>query len=98
MPNRRKSDAAPKRDPIQEAIALRAYELFLQRGANTARRLKIGLKPNANWSGLRAPRAVPTKRKGAEESRAVMKRRLHVVRFASVLAFNPPCLKTRGPV
>ena len=32
MPRRRRSDALPKRDPIREAIANRAYELFLARG------------------------------------------------------------------
>jgi hypothetical protein len=33
MPSRRRSDAEPpRRDPITEAIALRAYELFLERG------------------------------------------------------------------
>jgi len=33
MPTRRQSDALPpRRDPITEAIARRAYELFLERG------------------------------------------------------------------
>ena len=32
MPSRRRSDYLPHRDPIQEAIARRAYELFLARG------------------------------------------------------------------
>jgi len=32
MPSRRRSDALPRRDPITEAIARRAYELFLARG------------------------------------------------------------------
>ena len=33
MPTRRLSDAQPpRRDPITEAIARRAYELFLERG------------------------------------------------------------------
>jgi hypothetical protein len=32
MPRRRRSDSLPKRDPIREAIATRAYELFLARG------------------------------------------------------------------
>jgi hypothetical protein len=31
-PQRRRSDALPKRDPIRDAIANRAYELFLARG------------------------------------------------------------------
>ena len=34
MPSRRRSDGQPpKRDPLTEAIAERAYELFLARGA-----------------------------------------------------------------
>ena len=34
MPSRRRSDGQPpKRDPLTEAIAERAYELFLERGA-----------------------------------------------------------------
>jgi hypothetical protein len=33
MPSRRRSDSLPPRDPINEAIARRAYELFLARGA-----------------------------------------------------------------
>ena len=32
MPSRRRSDSLPRRDPITEAIARRAYELFLARG------------------------------------------------------------------
>jgi hypothetical protein len=31
-PLRRRSDSLPKRDPIRDAIANRAYELFLARG------------------------------------------------------------------
>ena len=33
MPSRRRSDSLPPRDPINEAIARRAHELFLARGA-----------------------------------------------------------------
>ena len=33
MPSRRRSDSLPpRRDPLTEAIARRAYELFLERG------------------------------------------------------------------
>jgi hypothetical protein len=32
-PQRRRSDAWPKRDPIHDAIENRAYELFLARGS-----------------------------------------------------------------
>jgi hypothetical protein len=33
-PLRRRSDSLPKRDPIRDAIANRAYELFLARGCS----------------------------------------------------------------
>ena len=40
MPLRRRADAQPpRRDPITEAIARRAYELFLARGAQDGRAL-----------------------------------------------------------
>ena len=40
MPSRRRTDAqSPRRDPITEAIAGRAYELFLARGAQHGRAL-----------------------------------------------------------
>jgi hypothetical protein len=32
MPRRRRTDSHAKRDPIKDAIALRAYELYLERG------------------------------------------------------------------
>jgi hypothetical protein len=32
MPARRRNDAQPRRNPIHEAIARRAFELFLARG------------------------------------------------------------------
>jgi DUF2934 family protein len=32
MPSRRRSDLQPKHDPIREAVAARAFELFLARG------------------------------------------------------------------
>jgi hypothetical protein len=32
MPTRRRSDSLPPRDPVKEAIARRAFELFLERG------------------------------------------------------------------
>lgn len=37
MPSRRRSDSHPRRDPITEAIAQRAYELFLARGGQHGR-------------------------------------------------------------
>jgi hypothetical protein len=33
MPSRRRSDSHPPRNPITDAIAARAFELFLARGA-----------------------------------------------------------------
>jgi len=40
VPSRRRADAQPpRRDPITEAIACRAYELFLARGAQHGRDL-----------------------------------------------------------
>ena len=33
MLQRRRSDRLPKRDPVRDAIAMRAYELFIARGA-----------------------------------------------------------------
>jgi hypothetical protein len=39
MPTRRRTDSAAKRDPIKEAIALRAYELYLARGGGDGRAL-----------------------------------------------------------
>jgi hypothetical protein len=36
-PLRRRSDSLPKRDPIRDAIANRAYELFLARGGGHGR-------------------------------------------------------------
>ena len=40
MPSRRRTDSQPRRrDPITEAIAFRAYELYLARGAQPGREL-----------------------------------------------------------
>jgi DUF2934 family protein len=40
VPSRRRADSEPpRRDPITEAIARRAYELFLARGAQHGRAL-----------------------------------------------------------
>jgi DUF2934 family protein len=45
MPSRRRSDAEPpRRDPITEAIALRAYELFLERGGQHGHDLEDWLR------------------------------------------------------
>jgi hypothetical protein len=39
MPSRRRSDSQSRRDPITEAIARRAFELFLARGGQHGRDL-----------------------------------------------------------
>ena len=44
MPARRRNDPEPRRDPITEAIALRAYELFLARGGQHGRDLDDWLR------------------------------------------------------
>ena len=45
MPSRRRSDGQPpKRDPLTEAIAERAYELFLARGAEPGHDLEDWLR------------------------------------------------------
>ena len=45
MPTRRRIDSEPpRRDPITEAIALRAYELFLTRGGQHGRDLEDWLQ------------------------------------------------------
>jgi len=45
VPTRRRNDAEPpRRDPITEAIALRAYELFLARGGQDGRDLEDWLQ------------------------------------------------------
>jgi len=45
VPTRRRNDAEPpRRDPITEAIAFRAYELFLARGGQHGRDLEDWLQ------------------------------------------------------
>jgi hypothetical protein len=45
VPTRRRNDSEPpRRDPITEAIALRAYELFLARGGQDGRDLEDWLQ------------------------------------------------------
>jgi hypothetical protein len=45
MPSRRRSDLSPpRRDPITESIANRAYEVFLARGGEHGRALDDWLK------------------------------------------------------
>jgi hypothetical protein len=44
MPQRRRSDSLPKRDPIREVIAARAYEVFLARGGTHGQDVEDWLK------------------------------------------------------
>jgi DUF2934 family protein len=49
MALRRRSDTKPKHDPIREAIATRAYELFLARGAGHGHDLDDWLQAEREW-------------------------------------------------
>jgi Protein of unknown function (DUF2934) len=61
MLQRRRSDGFPKRDPIREAIAARAYELFVARGATDGHDLEDWLtaenelmdRRESDWTGRR---------------------------------------------
>jgi hypothetical protein len=65
MPQRRRSDHLPKRDPIHEAIEARAYELFLARGGRDGRALDDWLRAEhevmdrrgSDWTRRRVPPA-----------------------------------------
>jgi DUF2934 family protein len=50
MPTRRRTDSAAKRDPIKDAIALRAYELHLARGGGDGRALDDWLEAERELS------------------------------------------------
>jgi len=50
MPTRRRTDSAAKRDPIKDAIALRAYELHLARGGVDGHALDDWLEAEREWS------------------------------------------------
>jgi hypothetical protein len=66
MPTRRQSDTRPpRRDPITEAIARRAYELFLERGGqhghdvddwfHAEQDILDAINARAAWSSLHRP-------------------------------------------
>jgi DUF2934 family protein len=57
MPSRRRSDSEPRRDPIVEAIARRAYELFLARGEQHGHDLDDWLEAEREFAEL--ARAAP---------------------------------------
>ena len=56
MLTRRRTDSAAKRDPIREAIALRAYELHLARGGGDGRALDDWLEAEREWSAAATKR------------------------------------------
>ena len=59
MPTRRRNDAEPtRRDPITEAIALRAYELFLARGGQHGGDLEDWLQAERELMDAARPRRV----------------------------------------
>ena len=59
MPTRRRNDSEPpRRDPITEAIALRAYELFLARGGQHGRELEDWLQAERELMDAARPRRV----------------------------------------
>ena len=55
MPSRRRSDSLPPRDPINEAIARRAYELFLARGAEHGHDLDDWLQAEREFAEAARP-------------------------------------------
>ena len=63
MPSRRRSDSLPPRDPINEAIARRAYELFLSRGEEHGHDLDDWLQAERELGGAARP-AMPKKSDG----------------------------------
>jgi DUF2934 family protein len=63
MPSRRRSDSLPRRDPINEAIARRAYELFLARGEEHGHDLDDWLQAERELAEAARP-AMPKKSDG----------------------------------
>ena len=60
MPSRRRSDVQPRRDPIKDAIAQRAYELFLARGREHGHDLDDWLQAERELAqAAQAARVVP---------------------------------------
>jgi hypothetical protein len=67
MPRRRRSDSLPKRDPIRDAIATRAYELFLARGGAHGHDLEDWLTAEAQLMDRRRPEGTRRRPQGADE-------------------------------
>ena len=66
MPSRRRTDSHPRRDPFTEAIALRAFELFLARGGEHGHDLEDWLQ--AEREVMKAATSLPTAAKPPPES------------------------------
>jgi DUF2934 family protein len=62
MPSRRRSDSHPRRDPITEAIAQRAFELFLARGQQHGHDLDDWLEAEREFSKAAKSRPAATKK------------------------------------
>jgi hypothetical protein len=58
MPSRRHDDPKTKRDPIHEAIALRAYELYLERGGEDGHAVEDWLRAERELASA-AARTIP---------------------------------------
>jgi hypothetical protein len=56
MPSRRRSDSQSRRDPITEAIARRAFELFLARGGQHGHDLDDWLQAEREFAEAAKPR------------------------------------------
>jgi len=66
MPSRRRSDSHPRRDPITEAIARRAFELFLARGQQHGHDIDDWLQAEREFA--KAARSRPAATKKSESS------------------------------
>ena len=66
MPSRRRSDSHPRRNPITEAIAQRAFELFLARGEQHGHDLDDWLQAEREFANLARP--LPAAAKPPSES------------------------------
>jgi hypothetical protein len=66
MPSRRRSDSRPRRDPITEAIAQRAFELFLAHGGQHGHDLDDWLQAEREFA--KAAKSRPATAKPSESS------------------------------
>jgi hypothetical protein len=62
MPLRRRSDSHPRRDPITEAIAWRAFELFLARGGQDGHDLDDWLQAEREFKNAAQSRATASEK------------------------------------